>query len=69
MREMAAEDGRRASRARHPQEFEQILVHTGQHYGNGTLLLQHVEGVLRGRIVKILDLWEVKRYEHSGSYA
>jgi len=27
-REMAAEDGRRTSRARHPQEFEQILVHT-----------------------------------------
>jgi len=38
MREMAAEDGRRTSRARHPQEFEQLLVHTGQHYGNGTLL-------------------------------
>ena len=33
MREMAAED-----MARHPQEFEQLLVHTGQHYGNGTLL-------------------------------
>lgn len=24
--------------AKYPQEFEQILVHTGQHYGNGTLL-------------------------------
>ncbi len=24
--------------AKHPQEFEQLLVHTGQHYGNGTLL-------------------------------
>ena len=35
--------------AKYPQEFEQLLVHTGQHYSNGTLLLQHVEGVLRGR--------------------
>ena len=34
---------------KYPQEFEQLLVHTGQRYGNGTLLLQHVEGVLRGR--------------------
>jgi UDP-N-acetylglucosamine 2-epimerase (non-hydrolysing) len=24
--------------AKYPQEFEQLLVHTGQHYGNGTLL-------------------------------
>ena len=24
--------------AKHPHEFEQLLVHTGQHYGNGTLL-------------------------------
>ena len=32
--------------AKYPQEFEQLLVHTGQHYGNGTLLPQHVEGVL-----------------------
>ena len=24
--------------AKHPQEFEQLLVHTGQHYGNGPLL-------------------------------
>ena len=34
--------------AKYPQEFEQLLVHTGQHYGNGTLLKQHVKGVLRG---------------------
>jgi len=34
--------------AKYPQEFEQLLVHTGQHYGNGPLLRQHVEGVLRG---------------------
>ena len=33
MREMAAED-----MAKYPHEFEQLLVHTGQHYGNGTLL-------------------------------
>jgi len=32
--------------AKCPQEFDQLLMHTGQHYGNGTLLLQHVEGVL-----------------------
>ena len=25
--------------AKYPREFEQLLVHTGQHYGNGTLLL------------------------------
>jgi UDP-N-acetylglucosamine 2-epimerase (non-hydrolysing) len=24
--------------AKYPQEFEQLLVHTGQHYGNGMLL-------------------------------
>ena len=24
--------------AKYPQEFEQILIHTGHHYGNGTLL-------------------------------
>ncbi len=24
--------------AKYPREFEQLLVHTGQHYGNGTLL-------------------------------
>ena len=24
--------------AKYPQQFEQLLVHTGQHYGNGTLL-------------------------------
>jgi len=42
MREMAAK-----GMAKYPQEFEQILVHTGQHYGNGTLLRQYVEGVFR----------------------
>ena len=33
--------------AKYPQEFEQLLLHTGHHYGNGTLLPQHVEGVVR----------------------
>jgi len=27
------------------------------------------DGRAAGRVVRILDLWEVKRYEHRGSYA
>jgi hypothetical protein len=32
--------------ARYPERFRQVLVHTGQHYGNGTLLGRDVAGVL-----------------------